>query len=402
VPEPLSRLLGGRYRIIREIARGGMGIVCLAYDKELEMNVALKLLPPQLSNDPNALKQLRSEAKLSMSLAHPNVLRLHNLDTSGKSKFLVMEYVDGPNLKTVLKNRGKLKLDEVFPIIRAVCMGLDYAHSERVLHRDLKPANIMLTAKKDVKIADFGIARQMKESMTSLSQETVAGTPLYMAPEHLMGHHLTVRSDIYSLGAVTYELLAGYPPFHKGDILAQIRFNNPEPIPGLPDPVNRVILNALSKDPQNRPASAADFYKALKDAALRIAPASVPVRKTFKPEKQASQTVAPPRPVKRRIGPRPEFVFVFALIVLGAVGYYLYMEFTARSEMATLMRAADRALEESEKKDADMEVRAKLCVLLEKCESFKKDHPYSFKLLTETELDDKIATLRTRIKQIGK
>lgn len=261
-----GRLLSGRYRIVKELARGGMGVVCLARDEELDMKVAVKFLPMELANDRRALEQLRTEARLSMSLSHPNIMRLHTLDTSGLHKFLVMEYVDGPNLLDVLREKGKLPLERIIPIIKAVCEGVDYAHANRVLHRDLKPANIMVTARGEVKIADFGIARQMRESMSKLSQGAVMGTPAYMAPENLMGGHLTVRSDIYSLGAVTYELLVGHPPFFKGDILAQIRFKEPPPIRGVPEPVDAAIMAALAKDALDRPASAAAFYKSLSAA----------------------------------------------------------------------------------------------------------------------------------------
>jgi serine/threonine-protein kinase len=431
-PDPVARILAGRYRIAHEIARGGMGIVCLARDRELDMDVAVKLLPPELAGDSRALEQLRSEAKLSMSLAHPNILRLHNLDTSSKTKFLVMEYVNGPNLKYILQRRSRLTLDEALPIIRAVCNGLDYAHSRRVLHRDLKPANIMMTSKREVKIADFGIARRMKESMTELTQKVVAGTPLYMAPEHLMGKNLTVRSDMYSLAAVTYELLAGHPPFYKGDIPTQIRFKDPPPVPGIPEPVNLAILRALSKKPEDRPASAKKFYKTLTHATLQILPEPAPAKKPQPPQpakrpagivprRKRDISQPPPvvkplpvpalrpqpvtqteRPAKRRKSPRPEFVLIIALLAVSAVGYYLYREFNLRLELAGLMQEADAALAQAGKAGAGEEAKDRLCTLLQMCETFKKNHPYSFKLLTENELDEKIITLRSRIKQIGK
>jgi len=274
-----SPVLSGRYRVIRELGRGGMAIVYLAHDDELNMQVAVKLLPREVASDKKSLEQLATEARVSMSLAHPNIVRLHNLDTSGKTKFLVMEYVDGPTLKDVIRKRGRLSLEETLPMLRAVCQGLHYAHSQRVLHRDLKPANIMLTSKHEVKIADFGIARQMQESMREFSQKTVSGTPSYMAPEHLMGEHITVRTDIYSLGSVTYELLAGHPPFHKGDVLAQVRFKDPEPLKHVPKPVNDVVLATLAKEPAKRPATAALFYQAFTAAVLRTPVKPAPKKK---------------------------------------------------------------------------------------------------------------------------
>jgi len=269
-PTAADRMLAGRYRVIEEVGRGGMGVVYLAHDEELDMDVAIKLLPFELANDSRSLDLLRSEAKLSMSLSHPNIVRLHTLDTSGRFNFLVMEYVDGPTLRYVLQKKGRLTLGKALPVIRAICGGVGYAHSQRVLHRDLKPANIMLTSKGVVKIADFGIAQQMRESMSMLSQKIVAGTPCYMAPEHLMGEHLTVRSEVYSIAALTYQIFAGHPPFYKGDIPTQVRFKEPAPVAGIPKPVSDVILKALSKDPSGRPGSAKDFYESLRAATLRI------------------------------------------------------------------------------------------------------------------------------------
>lgn len=291
-PTAADRLLSDRYRVVKELGRGGMGVVYLAHDEELDMDVAVKFLPVELANDRRALEQLRSEAKLSMSLAHPNIMRLHTLDASGQFKFLVMEYVDGPSLLDVLREKERLPLDEAVPIIKAVCQGLEYAHSKRLLHRDLKPANIMLTSDEEVKITDFGIARQMRESMSKLSQKTISGTPAYMAPEHIMGEHLTVRSDIYSLGAVAYELLAGHPPFYQGDILAQIRFKEPPLIPGIPDSVNTAILSALAKSSDSRPDCASTFYKALTAATLEAPAPATPVEE-YVLSAQSTQTPAP-------------------------------------------------------------------------------------------------------------
>ncbi len=271
-PTAADRIFSGRYKIVKELGRGGMGVVYLAHDEELDMEVAVKFLPIELADDPRALEQLRSEAKLSMTLSHDNIMRLHNLDTSGQLKFIVMEYINGPSLLDMLREKERLSLEEALPIIRAICDGLEYAHSKRIVHRDLKPANVMLTADGSVKVTDFGIARQMRESMSKLSQKTISGTPAYMAPEHLMGEHLTVRSDVYSLGAVAYELLAGHPPFYRGDIATQIRFKEPPPIPGIPDTVNQAIARALAKKAEDRPGSAREFYDMLAEALTKAGP----------------------------------------------------------------------------------------------------------------------------------
>jgi len=282
-PTAGDHVLSGRYRIINNIGRGGMGVVYLAHDEELDMDVAVKLLPFELASDKRSLDLLRSEAKVSMSLSHPNIVRLHTLDTSGHFKFLVMEYVDGPSLHYVLRKKGKLRIEKALPIIRSICDGVAYAHSKRILHRDIKPANIMMTAKGEIKIADFGIARQMHESMSMLSQKIVAGTPSYMAPEHIMGEHMTVRSEVYSVAAVTYEILAGHPPFYTGDIPTQVRFKDPPAITGVSKPVNDVIHKALAKDADERQESVLAFYDMLKDAVLRMGPETEPIFQSSMP-----------------------------------------------------------------------------------------------------------------------
>jgi formylglycine-generating enzyme required for sulfatase activity/predicted Ser/Thr protein kinase len=326
IPTAAGRVFSGRYRIVKELGRGGMGVVYLAHDEELDMDVALKFLPVELANSHRALEQLQSEAKLSMTLSHPNIMRLHNLDTAGQFKFLVMEYVDGPDLLDLLREKERLPLEEALPIIRQVCDGLDYAHSNRVLHRDLKPANVMLSSKGQAKITDFGIARRMRESMSMVSQKTISGTPAYMAPEHIMGEHLTVRSDIYSLGAVVYELLAGHPPFYQGDILAQIRFKEPPPIAGVPERVNAAVMKALAKEANDRPVSATEFYESLTTTTAGTpnrlaAPPAVRMKKPRVPH-PPKPAPSPPPTKKSRAG--LVAAILICLAAAGALGYYAW------------------------------------------------------------------------------
>ncbi len=356
-PGSAGRRLADRYSVIKELGRGGMGVVYLAHDDELDMDVAVKLLPVEMANDRRALEQLHSEAKLSMSLAHPNIMRLHTLDTSGQFKFLVMEYVDGPDLLDMLREKEKLPLDEALPIIKAICEGLDYAHSKRMLHRDLKPANIMVNSKGEVKITDFGIARQMRESMSMISQKTISGTPAYMAPEHIMGEHLTVRSDIYSLGAVVYELLSGHPPFYQGDILAQIRFKEPPSIPGIPEHFNAAILKALTKSADDRPESAAAFYKSLTDATLKVPPKPQPTPKTPvkapkpppSPAPVTTGSTAPESAVKEPL-PRKKKSLVFLIAILCLVAVIAVLAPVLISRLGGASQAEHLAYEERQRK----------------------------------------------------
>ena len=180
-------VLSTRYEIIREIGRGGMGIVGLARDKELEQDVAVKLLPPEVSADERAIRGLKQEAKLAIQLTHPNIVRLHNFEEDGPLKFIVMEYVRGRSLDKILAVKQKLSVDELLKYAGGICAGLQYAHDHGVLHRDVKPANILITSDGTPKLTDFGIAREMRDSYTRITggplEEGISGTPAYMSPE---------------------------------------------------------------------------------------------------------------------------------------------------------------------------------------------------------------------------
>jgi CheY-like chemotaxis protein len=262
-PEAVDIVASSRYEIIREIGRGGMGVVFLARDREIGAEVAVKFLLVEFADDEVATEALRAEARLSMSLAHPNIIRLHNIEISGRARFLVMEYVDGPSLADIIDKKGKLPLDQALPLVRDACAALDYAHSEGVVHLDIKPANFILTRKNVLKLGDFGVAQRMRQAFSTTSQKIIIGTPLYMSPEQLMGRGLDHRTDIYSLGAVIYELLAGLPPFTPEGIEVKIMLRDPQPIEGVPEHVSQAVVKALSKHPDHRWQTASDFYDAL-------------------------------------------------------------------------------------------------------------------------------------------
>ena len=180
-------ILGERYKIEKLIGQGGMGVVYLAEDQTLNTKVAIKVLPPVLSASVRALEALKREARLAMKLSHPNILRMHNIEDGEQIKFLVMEYIEGRTLEEIIDDGGTLDLEETVEVAEQIAAGLDYAHSRRVLHRDLKPSNILLDGEGNVKISDFGIAREMRDSLTRLTGKDTSGTLPYMSPEQLMG-----------------------------------------------------------------------------------------------------------------------------------------------------------------------------------------------------------------------
>lgn len=260
-----------RYRVEYRLGQGGMGAVWLATDENLGERVALKLLPDEIQFDPVALDDMRRETARSRRLAHPNIVRIHDLhEFPNEPPFISMEYIDGAALnrfKTLQQSRC-LPWDFVASLLGQLCAALDYAHGENLIHRDLKPGNLMLDTRCRLKLADFGISAVVSDSMSRVSlQGNTSGTPAYMSPQQMDGCTPRVTDDIYALGATLYDLLTGKPPFFRGDILHQVRGLEPPTIEerldefglknALPPEVGAMIMACLAKDPEKRPQSAA-------------------------------------------------------------------------------------------------------------------------------------------------
>jgi hypothetical protein len=254
-------ILLGRYRVLGLVGRGGMGEVYRADDLKLEQPVALKFLPSGLEADHDRLERFFAEVRVARQVSHPAVCRVWDVGETEGQHFLSMEYVDGENLSSLLRRIGRLPVDKALDIARQVCAGLGAAHEKGVLHRDLKPANIMLDGQGNVRITDFGLAGLAE----SFGEEDVrSGTPSFMSPEQLLGREVTVRSDVYSLGLLFYELFTGRRAF-EGRTVAELtrKHRDEQPIepsavvPDLPPAVERTILSCLEKEPRRRPPSAA-------------------------------------------------------------------------------------------------------------------------------------------------
>jgi serine/threonine-protein kinase len=257
--EPGTVLLG-RYRIVGLVGRGGMGEVYRADDLKLEQPVALKFLPRALERDPERLERLYGEVRLARQVSHPAVCRVWDVGEADGQPFLSMEFVDGENLSSLLRRIGRLPVDKAIDIARQIAAGLAAAHDKGVLHRDLKPSNVMVDGQGKVRLTDFGLAAI---DATLTGDDIRSGTPSYMSPEQLLGREVTVRSDIYALGLLLYELFTGRRAF-DGHSVAELtrRHRDERPIdpsaivPELPSAVERTILACLEKAPKKRPPSA--------------------------------------------------------------------------------------------------------------------------------------------------
>ena len=255
-----ATVIGGRYRIINLIGRGGMGEVYRATDMTLGQSVALKFLPAKAASNPAQLERFHGEVRVARQVSHPNVCRVYDIGETQGLPFISMEYVDGEDLSVLLSRVGRLSADKAADVSRKICLGLAAAHSKGVIHRDLKPQNIMMNRRGDIVIMDFGLSA-IAEQITG--PEARNGTPIYMSPEQLRGSTVDARSDIFSLGLVLYELFTGRRPYDARSVpdlmdrVESAQFASISSIVSEVDPdVDEVIRRCLDPDPQNRPSSA--------------------------------------------------------------------------------------------------------------------------------------------------
>jgi eukaryotic-like serine/threonine-protein kinase len=277
----MSELFADRYRLERRLGVGGMATVQLAFDTRLERNVAVKLLAEHLADDSNFVSRFRREALAAARLVHPNVVQVFDfgLDDETHRNFIVMEYVDGQSCAEILRERGTLPPDEAVEILAQSCRGLAYAHRHGVIHRDVKPGNLMRNRDGIVKLADFGIAKAAEQSdITKVG--SVLGTAAYLAPEQARGEPAGPASDMYALGVVAYQLLAGRLPYEAASLtdLARLQEGGPPPrldevTTGVSPALAAAVARALHRDPDQRYADGTEMEGALRDSLKGRAPA---------------------------------------------------------------------------------------------------------------------------------
>ncbi|MFZ5639157.1 MAG: Stk1 family PASTA domain-containing Ser/Thr kinase [Bacillota bacterium] len=331
----IGKLLGNRYEIISQLGGGGMALVYKGRDTLLNRQVTVKLLRPEYTCDEEFVARFRREAQAVAKLSHPNIVSVYDVGQEGDTHYIVMEYVEGKNLKELIREQGVMPVNRAVDIARQICEGLDHAHENGIVHRDIKPHNILVTAGGKVKVTDFGIARAVT-SATVTQAGTIVGSVHYFSPEQAKGENTVARSDIYSVGVVLYEMVTGQVPF-QGDSPIGVALKHIQEQPPVPSSLNRnispelekVILRAMEKDITLRYQSAGDMARDLRtvlcgeisdetrylnedEFATRVLTAPRIIRKE-KAEEDDEDEMAP----RRRKRVRPMAKAILAVLIIG-------------------------------------------------------------------------------------
>lgn len=264
-------ILNNRYRLLAQVASGGMAVVYKAHDITLNRVVAVKILRENFADDSGFRARFQSEAQAAANLAHPNIVTVYDYGQDGSRSYIVMEFVEGRDLKSVIRAESPLPLGRAIDLMAQACAALGYAHRAGLVHCDVKPQNLIVTPDGRLKVTDFGIARAISQSLPQ-NVETVWGTPHYFSPEQAAGEPLTPASDVYSLGVVLYEMLAGRLPFEADnhtDLALQHLRDEPPPLtainPAVPIQIEQIINRVMAKEPAARYRTADQFGRALMD-----------------------------------------------------------------------------------------------------------------------------------------
>ena len=356
-----EQLFADRYKLDRRLGVGGMATVQLAFDTRLERNVAVKLLAEHLAEDASFVSRFRREALAAARLVHPNIVQVFDFGSDSRTgrQFIVMEYVDGHSCAELLRDNGPMSPRDAVEILTQACRGLDYAHRNGVVHRDVKPGNLMVNTDGVVKLADFGIAKAAEQSdITKVG--SVLGTAAYLSPEQARGEKAGPSSDMYALGVVSYQLMAGHLPYEAASLTDLARLQDSGPPPRLSDEVRDVpptlaaaVARALARDPANRYEDAAEMEDALRDGlagvghtedldathmlpgddATRMLPPTGTGTRARRPLQPVLEDAPPPRrPAPSRRQPPPQrqrsgagkwiaLLFVLVVVVAGVIAY---------------------------------------------------------------------------------
>ncbi len=317
-----EQVIAGRYVLGDRLGYGGMSTVQLAVDRRLEREVAVKLLAEHLAEDPAFVARFRREALAAARLVHPNIVQVFDfgLDDPTGRHYIVMEFIRGQSGAEILRDRGRIPLEEALAIVAHACRGLDYAHRNGVVHRDVKPGNLLRSEDGVVKLADFGIAKALSDESHITQVGSVLGTAAYLAPEQAHGEEAGPAADLYGLGVVTYQFISGRLPYEASSltelVLMQQREAPPllhELVDDVPPQLSAAVDRALALDPGDRYADAEEMRAALVDGARGVGPDPTEATRVADVAETAATSIAPVRPSAaapppaqaRRLEPRP-------------------------------------------------------------------------------------------------
>ncbi|MFN8606416.1 MAG: serine/threonine-protein kinase [Vulcanimicrobiota bacterium] len=312
---PAPEMIGG-YKVVRELGRGAMGTVYLAYQDNLGRELAIKLMAPEFVRDEEFVERFRREGRIAAKLRHPNIVQVYDFCDREGLYFIAMEYLGSRTLKNYVQDHGRVPVDDAVRLVDQLLAALDHAHRQGIVHRDIKPANVMVTDGNDAALTDFSIA-QMKSASKLTQTGSVLGTPEYMAPEQFEGK-TDSRSDLYACGVILYEMLTGFSPFHA-DTIAEIMkkqlFTAPDPPTAvdftIPEPISQMVVKSLAKNPDDRYQTAAEMRAAMRSALTASGSESslaAPIPSELKPlrVKESAEKKAPPPVIEaRRISDAP-------------------------------------------------------------------------------------------------
>ena len=327
-----ERLLSDRYRIEEKLGAGGMAVVFQAQDTLLERTVAIKILRQDFSQDPAFRERFRQEAKAAANLSHPNIVTVFDFGLDQQHLYIVMEHLPGTNLKDILKNQGRLSVEEALSLMVQACAGIGYAHRAGLIHCDIKSHNLVVSPDKRLKVTDFGIARALASIQPDEQIDYVWGSPQYFSPEQAAGGAPSPASDVYSLGVIMYEMLTGQLPF-AGQTMEELSRSHRETMPIAPREINpdipfdleQIVLKVLAKEPAARYRTADQLGRVLitysRPSRIRAVtpPVEEPSLPPEKPPEPEPNSVAPPAVEKPVRANTPVVDIDWAAVVLGLV-----------------------------------------------------------------------------------
>ncbi len=369
-----GKMISDRYEILKSIGEGGMANVYVGYDTILNRKVAIKILRGDLANDEKFVRRFQREALSASSLSHPNIVEMYDVGEDDGMYYIIMEYIEGKTLKQLIKKRGSITLSEAIDIMLQLTDGITQAHDSYIIHRDLKPQNIMIEDDGQIKITDFGIA--MALNSTQLTQtNSVMGSVHYLPPEQASGKGSTIKSDIYSMGIIFYELLSGSLPF-RGDNAVEIALKHmKEPLPTLmredssiPQSIQNIILKSTAKNPKNRYANARDMHQdlltALDDDRINEEPylykypehdqdASTKSLKKLEDKQEELEDIEEDKNAKKRKILIIVLASIFGLIAISLISIFLIIPKLTEKKSIRIPDVSDMSVSKAEKKLQD-------------------------------------------------